>query len=271
MKERPIGVFDSGQGGLTAVRELIRLLPSEHIVYFGDTGRVPYGTKSQHTITEYALQDITFLQQHNVKMVIAACGTVSAILPKEITDRLPFPYTGVLLPAATRAVRQTKTGRICVLGTPATIRSQAYTTAITEQLPDANVLGVPCPLFVPLVENGYIQPDNQIARLAAEEYLSPIKEFQPDVIILGCTHFPLLIPLLRTLIPPEIQLIDPGAETARYAAELLEQMDLKNPSQKAGEHHFFVSDDVKNFVTSAHRFLGQEIAGKTQQAVVDAL
>ena len=271
MNERPIGIFDSGQGGLTVVRELIRLLPAEHIVYFGDTGRLPYGTKNRRTITQYATQDISFLRQHDVKMVIAACGTVSAILPDEITKKLPVPYTGVLLPAAKRAVEQTKTGRICGLGTPATIRSEAYTAAISDLLPGATVLGIACPLFVPLVENGYTEPDCAITRLAAKEYLAPALRFEPDVIILGCTHFPLLAPLLRTLLPPEIQLVDPGAETARYTEEMLRQKNLKNPSTTPGIHRFYVSDDVENFTKNARLFLGQEIVGKIQKAVVDIL
>ena len=271
MNERPIGVFESGQGGLTAVKELIQLLPSENIVYFGDTARVPYGAKSRDAVIKYAKQDIAFLKSLDVKMIIAACGTVSAILPNEDAENIGLPYSGVLLPAAKRAAELTKTGRICVLGTQATVKSGAYKEAITSIKPNLSVLSIACPLFVPLVENGYTDPNSKIARLAAEEYLKDVIEFAPDVIILGCTHFPLLAPLISSILPSGIELINPGLETAHYAKELLEKHDIKNSSDKAGKYRFFVSDDAEGFVKNASLFLGREISGETEKTTVDFL
>lgn len=180
MDKRPIGVFDSGLGGLTAVRELRRVLPGETIVYFGDTGRVPYGSRSRDTIIQYAKQDIAFLLSQNVKYIMAACGTVSSILPAEVSGRLPVPYTGVLEAAARAAAKATCIRRIGVIGTAATIRSGSYERLLRALLPDVQVYTRACPMFVPLVENGYLGAGNPITTAIAEEYLAPIRSAGVD-------------------------------------------------------------------------------------------
>ena len=181
MDRRPIGIFDSGIGGLTAFKKVRQLMPKEDIIYFGDTSRVPYGGRSSDTIKQYAAQDIRFLLSHQVKMIVIACGTVSANLPP-ILQQLSVPYTGVLQPAVEAACRATKTKRIGILATAATIRSCAYEKAIFEILPDAMLVPKACPMFVPLVENGYIQKDCTVTRIIAQEYLAPLKEAGVDTL-----------------------------------------------------------------------------------------
>ena len=197
--QNAIGVFDSGLGGLTAVRELRRILPGEDIVYFGDTGRVPYGTRGRDIIVEYAKQDIAFLLSKGVKAVIAACGTVSSTLPAEVAASLPVPYMGVVESAARAAVLATKTGRIGVIGTPATVASGSYPAAIRRLMPGAAITATACPLFVPLVENGYFGVQNPVTRLVAQDYLKDVKSAGVDTLILGCTHYPLIAPVLADL------------------------------------------------------------------------
>lgn len=192
MDNRAIGVFDSGLGGLTAVKELHRLLPNEDIIYLGDTGRVPYGSRSRETIIKYAQQDIDFLLTKDIKLVLAACGTVSSTLPKEISGKLPVPYADIVQPAAQQACALTSGGRIGVVGTNATLRSNAFGKAIRSIRADVRVFGNPCPLLVHLVENGMVQPDNQITNLTVQMYLEPLMREKIDTLILGCTHYPLL-------------------------------------------------------------------------------
>ena len=188
MDKRPIGVFDSGMGGLTAVRQLQAILPGEDIVYFGDTGRVPYGSRSPETIRQYAEQDIRFLLSQDVKFLLAACGTVSSTLPKSYTEALPVPYVGVVGAAVSAAAAATKNGRIGVIATPATIRSRSYENRIRSILPGAEVFTKSCPMFVPLVENGYVGPNDPITTAIAHEYLDEIRAKGVDTLILGCTH-----------------------------------------------------------------------------------
>ena len=187
MNNDAIGVFDSGVGGLTAVNELNTLMPNENIIYFGDTARIPYGSRSRETVLKYANEDIAFLRKHKIKMIIAACGTVSSVIgTSSLVDDMPF--TGVLLPAAQAACSMTKNGKIGVIGTSATIRSGSFAKAIKTIRPGTSVIGNPCPLFVHLVENGYTDRNNKVTRLVAEEYLAPIKAEGVDTLILGCTH-----------------------------------------------------------------------------------
>ncbi|MFR1434155.1 MAG: glutamate racemase [Acutalibacteraceae bacterium] len=188
MDNRPIGIFDSGLGGLTAVRQLLRLLPGEDIVYFGDTGRVPYGNRSRETIARYARQDCRFLLENDVKLLIAACGTVSSAAA-DILEEMPVPAFGVVEPAAKAAVEATHSGRIGVIGTSATVRSGAFQRCITDLRQDVQVIMQACPLFVPLVENGWIDREDPVARGMAERYLQPLREQRIDTLILGCTHF----------------------------------------------------------------------------------
>ena len=267
-KNAPIGGFDSGLGGLTTVRELRRLLPGEDIVYFGDTGRVPYGTRGVDTIVEYAKQDIAFLLSQNVKYVIAACGTVSSTLPTSITQQLPVPYLGVVPSAAAAAAAATKTGRIGVLGTPATIHSRSYEKAIHAISPQAQITATACPLFVPLVENGYFGRDNQVTRLVAQDYLKQVKAANVDTLILGCTHYPLIAPILGDLMGPDVVLIDPGWEAAHAARNWLAQQKLLR-TEGCGTARYFVSDSTDNFRQLAGWFLGEYAGGEVCRIRVD--
>ncbi len=269
MDNRPIGVFDSGLGGLTAVKELITLLPNEDIVYFGDTGRVPYGTKSRQTICKYARQDIALLKQYGVKMILAACGTVSSIFPAEDVKKLSVLFSGVLLPAVQQACAASKTKTIGVLGTPATIHSGAYAEAIRTICPHANIIGVPCPLFVPLVENGYVDKDNRITRLVAAEYLSAFDNLPVDTVILGCTHFPLLKDIIADIVGQKITLIDPGKEAAGHAAAQLAANDMLTDSLQKGSIRFLVSDDIESFQNNAQKFLGRKLEGEIKQVAAE--
>ncbi|MBQ3093649.1 MAG: glutamate racemase, partial [Clostridia bacterium] len=198
MDTRPIGVFDSGLGGLTVVRQLLNELPGEHIVYFGDTGRVPYGTRSADTIRRYTAEDCRFLSRFDVKLIIAACGTASSA-GKDVLKQQPIPAIGVVEAAANKAVAATRTGRIGVIGTAATVRTDAFGTHIRAKRPDAEVFSQACPLFVPLVENGWIDEHDEVTIATAKRYLAPLIEADIDTLIMGCTHFPLLAPILHNL------------------------------------------------------------------------
>ena len=187
MDTRPIGVFDSGLGGLTAVRQLRRVLPGEDIVYFGDTGRVPYGSRGRDIIVQYARQDIRFLLQQDVKFIIAACGTVSSTYPPEEAARLPVPFTGVVGATARAAVDATRNRKIGIIGTAATVRSGSYAAIIRDMMPDVQIFARACPMFVPLVENGYFNDGNPVTKLIIAEYLQELKDAGVDTLILGCT------------------------------------------------------------------------------------
>ena len=192
MDQRPIGVFDSGLGGLTAVRELCRLLPGEDVVYFGDTGRVPYGSRSRETIIKYARQDVAFLRTFDLKAILIACGTVSTTALDVLSAENPIPVMGVVEPAARAAARLTRSGNIGLIGTQTSVRSGAYERAIQAENPAVRVIGQPCPLFVPLVENGRFRPGDIVIETVAAEYLAPLKAAGVDTLVLGCTHYPLL-------------------------------------------------------------------------------
>ncbi len=258
MSSQPIGVFDSGLGGLTAVKQLRAIMPHENIVYFGDTGRVPYGNRSVATISRYAKQDARFLLSHDVKMVIAACGTVSSTV-LDLSDVLPVPYINVIAPTAAAAVKATKNKRVGVIGTRATIGSCAYKKEIEKIDPEIMVIQRECPLFVPIVEEGFISPDDPIAKLTVERYLKEIKEQQVDTVILGCTHYPILKPVIGEYVGEDVRLIDSGKETAIYASKLLGEKGLLNSSDAEGECSFFVSDRTDDFASIASIFLQSNI------------
>ncbi len=268
MNNAPIGVFDSGLGGLTAVRELKRVLPNEDIVYFGDTGRVPYGTRSNSTIKKYAFQDAKFLLKHNVKMVIAACGTVSSVATNLKTD-LPVPYTGVVSPTCFAAAQSTKNKIVGVIGTSATINSHSYRDMIQTFDSEIKVVEQDCPLFVPLVENGFIDKDDPITRLVIERYLGKIIEAKADTIILGCTHYPIIADAIREVVGKDVTLIDSGKETAIYAAKILREKNLLNDSDKNGECEFYVSDTPEGFENVAGVFLGENVSHKVEQINIE--
>lgn len=258
MDNRPIGVFDSGLGGLTAVRRLRELLPHENIVYFGDTGRVPYGTRSEETIRRYAREDCRLLLDRDVKYIIAACGTVSSVAP-DILRTLPVPAIGVVEATAKAAVAATRNKRIGIIGTVATVRSRSFETAIREIDPSIAVTAEACPLFVSLVETGWINPTDEVAIAMVRRYMAPIKAAGVDTLILGCTHFPLLAPIIGAELGDDVTLIDSGRETAIHcAAALAEQNALAD--DKDGQCRFFVSDRPEGFSRTAEIFLGRSVS-----------
>lgn len=268
MNNEAIGVFDSGLGGLTAVREILEILPNENIVYFGDTGRVPYGSKSNETINKYALQDARFLKKQGVKMIVAACGTVSSVAP-DLTDELGLPYTGVVYPTCFTAVRATKNGRIGVIGTAATIASHSYKNRIREKHPELTVIEQACPLFVPLVENGMTDPDDEIVRLVVKRYMAVMKENGVDTIILGCTHYPLLTDAISREMGGNVILIDSGKETALYTKKILEVKHLLRDDADDAQARFFVSDTPADFEKYAGIFLERNIDNCAQQISIE--
>ena len=269
MDNRPIGVFDSGLGGLTAVRQLRRLLPGEDIVYFGDTGRVPYGSRGRDTIVQYARQDIRFLLSQDVKYIMAACGTVSSTYPAGDAAALPVPYTGVVDAAARAAAAATRNGKIGVIGTAATIRSGSYETLLRRLLPGVTTFAKACPLFVPLVENGYVDDGNKITELAIEEYLSPLRAAGVDVLILGCTHYPLLKRMIGRFVGEEVVLIDPGKVTATAAVSALTEQGLRSGRRGGGSARFYVSDTVESFAEAEQLFLGSYASGSVTRIPIE--
>lgn len=258
MSELPIGVFDSGLGGLTSVKELIKVLPQENIIYFGDTARVPYGSRSKETIIKYAEEDAGFLLSKNVKMIIAACGTVSSTAV-HLKDTLPVLFTGVVYPTAMAAAAATKNGKIGVIGTSATIKSSSYKKEILKKDKNIQVFQQECPLFVSLVENGFISEDDEIVQAVVKRYLADLKANDIDTLILGCTHFPIIAKAISNYLGKNVQLIDSGRETALYAAHLLDQDHLLNNSGTLGSHEYYVSDTVESFQHTAEIFLGQNV------------
>ena len=268
MNQKAIGVFDSGLGGLTAVREMLRILPDEDIVYFGDTGRVPYGSKSNDTITKYALQDARFLRRMGVKMIIAACGTVSSVAP-DLSGELGVPYTGVVYPTCFSAVQATRSGRIGVIGTAATIASHSYKNRIQKKHPEFTVIEQACPLFVPLVENGMTDPSDEIVRLTVERYLGVMHENDVDTIILGCTHYPLLADAIAREMGGGVTLIDSGKETALYTKKILAEQGLLRPEGSGSEQRYYVSDTPADFEKYAGIFLKRNIDHQVQQINIE--
>ena len=255
MDKRPIGVFDSGMGGLTAVRQLQVMLPGEDIVYFGDTGRVPYGTRSPETIRQYAEQDIRFLLSQDVKFLLAACGTVSSTLPKSYTEALPVPYVGVVGAAVAAAAAATKNGR-------------SYETRIRDILPDAEIFTRSCPMFVPLVENGYVGPNDPITTAIAHEYLDEIRAKGVDTLILGCTHYPLIAHIIAQVMGPDVTLIDSGREAALKTRDMLTRMNLLSDAGQ-GTTRYFMSDSPESFSSAVRLFIGPQGEGTASQIAIE--
>ena len=250
---RPIGVFDSGLGGLTAVRELYRALPGESVLYFGDTARLPYGSKSRETVTHFSLEIAAFLLRQNVKCLLVACNTASSYALETLTRRLDIPVVGVIEPAARVAVAASPHGRIGIIGTYGTVGSEAYPAAIAREAPGAAVISRACPLFVPLIEEGWI--DHPVTRQVAEGYLLELRAAALESMILGCTHYPLIAPLIAALMGPEVTLVDSGAEAARSVATLLRERGQLAPAGEV-QHRFYLSDEPRNFTRIAEGFLG---------------
>lgn len=253
----PIGVFDSGIGGLTVVKELIKQLPNENIIYFGDTARVPYGTKSNETILQYSIQNTNFLLSKNVKMIVVACNTSSAVALDEIRTRVNIPIVGVIEPGAESAIKKTRNKKIAVIGTTATITSGAYEKTIKLMDASISVISKACPLFVPIVEEGWA--NHKIAKLAAEEYLNSILKNNFDTLILGCTHYPLLQNTIQQVIGEGITIVDSGRETAKKVKFILEKNGLLNRSNHKPNYVFYVSDLPQKFIQIGEMFLEQKI------------
>ena len=268
MSVQPIGVFDSGLGGLTAVKQLRAIMPHENIVYFGDTARVPYGTRSRETIKKYARQDTDFLLSKGVKMIIAACGTVSSNA-SELTNTLPVPYTGVIVPTVAAAVNATRNGKIGVIGTSATVNSNAYKNEILNRNNRIQVYQQDCPLFVSLVENNFISPEDEIVKLVVERYLSEMKQAGIDTLILGCTHFPIIAKAVSNYLGRNVALIDSGRETALYAAHILGENHLLNHTNTIGSCRYYVSDTVESFRNTAEIFLGKSVDGEVSHISIE--
>jgi len=251
---KAIGIFDSGVGGLTVLREIVKALPQEDTVYLGDTARVPYGTKSPETVVRFARQITSFLLSRDIKLLVVACNTASAVSLDELKAEFPIPIVGVIEPGAVQAAAVTKSGRVGVIGTAGTIRSSAYTKAIKRINPDIEVITAECPIFVPLAEEGWV--DNEVARLTAEIYLKDLKASGVDTLVLGCTHYPLLKGLIGEVMGEGVTLVDSAQETARVVKEILAARGETRPDQETGNHHFFVTDVPAGFIRVGNRFLG---------------
>jgi glutamate racemase len=254
MSSRPIGVFDSGVGGLTVFRALERALPGESMIYLGDTARVPYGPKSGETVVRYALEAARFLRRHEIKMLVVACNSASSVAMDALAAEHDLPMLGVIGPGARRAVEHSRSGRIGVIGTRGTIASQAYVEAIRELSPEAHVVSTACPLFVPLAEEGWT--DNDVARQVAGTYLGPMLHANVDTLVLGCTHYPLLWDVIAEVMGPDVELID-SAEAV--ASEVGERLQAGGDGAPSTDHHFFVTDAPEPFRAVAERFLGRPL------------
>lgn len=256
--EAPIGVFDSGVGGLTVVHALRERLPFESILYLGDTARVPYGPKSPETVRRYAGEAADFLLARGVKLIVIACNTATARAADEVAARVSVPVVGVIEPGALEAVRRSSGGRIGVIGTQGTIESGSYERVIREQRPEAVVLSAPCPLFVALAEEGWTHGD--VARLTAERYLQPLLQRGIDTLVLGCTHYPLLKPLIAE-VADGVELIDSAEATASVVARTLAELEISaEPTGRPTTARYFVTDDARQFGAVAKRFLGEPVS-----------
>nr|WP_296264002.1 glutamate racemase [uncultured Merdimonas sp.] len=266
-KTAPVGVFDSGVGGLTVAREIMRQLPEENVVYFGDTARVPYGSKSKNNIIRFSRQIIRFLRTKDVKAIVIACNTASALALETVQQEVDIPIIGVIVPGARAAVRETRNGCIGVAGTEATIRSETYTKVIKELMPEAKVIGKACPLFVPLVEEGFAK--HHITEEVIDIYLSGMKATDIDTMILGCTHYPLLRSRIISYFGEKVHIVNPAYETAMDLKEILQGRDMLNESGEPGEYQFYVSDAAEKFTEFAGSILPYDVAATRQINIED--
>ncbi len=253
--EMPIGIFDSGIGGLTVMKEITRLLPEEDIIYLGDTARVPYGIRSPETVRKYSLENAYFLMSRGIKILVIACNTSSSVSLDLLSEKLPVPVTGVVGPGARAAASATKLKRVAVIGTETTINSRAYERAIKEIDDSISVTGVACPLFVPLIEEGWTE--GEVVRLTAEKYLSPVRYNGVDCLVLGCTHYPIIKDVIEDAV--KIRLIDSAAETAKEVRRVLKDAGMLRRSRADVSREFFVTDSPGKFVSAGERFLGRKI------------
>jgi glutamate racemase len=256
---RPVGIFDSGVGGLTVLREVEKVLPKEEIIYFGDTARVPYGTKSRETVTKFSVENVEFLMKHNVKLVLVACNTASSLSLDFLKRCFRVPIIGVIDPGARSAVNVTRTSRIGVIGTNATITSGAYEKAVRKISSKITVYSQKCPLFVPLAEEGWT--NNSITCDIASIYLKPLKKKNIDTLILGCTHYPLLKDAIKSVMGKTVHLVDSAEEAAKEARDLLDASGILDLRPGKKKHKFFVSDQPDNFIRIGERFLKRKMHG----------
>lgn len=270
MDGRPIGVFDSGLGGLTAAGELARMLPTESIIYFGDNGRVPYGSRSRETILKYAKQDVAFLKTFGLKAIVIACGTVSTVAIRELQENNDLPILGVVEPAGLAAACATKNGKVGLIGTQASVRSGAYERVIASVRPDIEVFAEACPLLVPLIEAGRIIEGDVVIETVLREYLVPMKEAEVDTLILGCTHYPMLKAMIQKEMGEHVRLIDTGEQCALKVVEMLRDNDILAPAdRKKGKRKYYVSDAPAGFVRTASLFLGEQIEDAVERVDID--
>jgi len=262
--KKAIGVFDSGVGGLTVVKELIRQLPNEDIIYFGDTARVPYGIKSRETVIRFSIENILFLLKHDVKLICVACNTVSSFALPVIKNHFRVPIVGVITPGVREAVYASRNKRVGVIGTRGTINSRAYELEIKQLDPSVKVTAVACPLFVPFAEEGWL--GGNVVIDVAKSYLKPLKEAGVDTVILGCTHYPLLKPVIKKVMGEGVELIDSAKQVAIEVKEILASESLCNTKHK-GVHKFYVSDNPEWFKDIAERFLGRVMKDVTKVTV----
>ena len=253
----PIGVFDSGIGGLTVVRELMRQLPNESIIYFGDTARVPYGPKSPDTVVRYSREIVEFLKGEGVKTIVVACNTATAHALPTLRAENDLPIVGVIEPGSRAAARATRSGNVGVIGTQGTVNSRAYEKAITAASPDARITALACPLFVPLAEEGWL--DTEVTRLVAHEYLDSFHDADVDTLVLGCTHYPLLKGVIGDVIGRKVRLIDSAEETAAETGAILKESGLDHDKTDDARYRFIASDAPEQFLRVGGRFLGSAI------------
>lgn len=269
MDMRPIGVFDSGLGGLTAVRSLRQILPEENLIYFGDTARVPYGGRSKETLLKYARQDVRFLRSFDLKAILIACGTVSTTSLDTLQAENDLPIVGVVEPTCRRALLVTKTKKVGIIATLASIRSSAYEATLRRLDPDVEVIGKPCPLFVPLVENGRFRRGDVVIETVAREYLEPLKDTGIDTLILGCTHYPLLTEIIAEIMGPGVTLVSAGEESAFELKRLLKASGLRADESRQGEPEFYVSDRAEDFEKIASVFLQEDLRHTARRINID--
>lgn len=256
-RTNPIGFFDSGIGGLTVVKSVSELMPNENIVYFGDTARVPYGSKSNDTVIEYSLQAANFLLRKNIKLLVVACNTASSVALKDLKRFLTIPVIGMIEPGSKLALRESKNGKVGIIGTNATINNKAYSNEIRKLNPKVKVYEKACPLFVPIAEEGWV--NHKATELIAKEYLSEFKTKKIDSLVLGCTHYPILKDVIQKVVGKNVKLVDSGTPAARLVEEYLNGRGLRNISNQIGKKEFYVSDIPSKFREIAERFLGKKI------------
>ncbi len=255
--QKAIGIFDSGIGGLTVVKEIVATLPEENIIYLGDTARVPYGIRSPETVTRYSFENTQFLLSQEIKLLVVACNTASAISLDAVKKEFPLPVIGVLEPGARAAVAATRTRKLGVIGTEATIASGAYESAIKRLAPDVEVHSLACPLFVPLAEAGWT--DNDVAELVARKYLAPLRKMGIDTLVLGCTHYPLFKSVISRAIDPATRLIDSATETAKEVEDVLDKLKWHINGPGEGVRKFYVTDLPSRFEKIGKRFFGDSL------------